>query len=44
MADINISVFYFFFLLAVKNARPNGSGNEQSAAVSGGDYSGTWGR
>lgn len=30
--------------LIVKNARPNGSGNEQSAAVSRGDYSGTWGR
>lgn len=38
------SIFAFASLFTVKNARPNGSGNEQSAAVSRGDYSGTWGR
>lgn len=36
--------FACFSLFTVKNARPKGSGNEQSAAVSRGDYSGTWGR
>lgn len=32
MSDTSIFAFLYFF--TVKNARPNGSGNKQSAAVS----------
>ena len=37
-------LFAFSSLFTVKNARPRGSGNEQPAAVSRGDHSGSWGR